>query len=129
MIRFIAEHKDHQVTDPATGGVGLVWGVEPMCAVLSEHGVKISPLTYYEWVDRKPTKRRLRDEEIVTAILQLRESQQAQQAAGEQEDVDQTPRRRPRRRTLHRRAAIPRERLGGRPLRVAAQDHAIRREA
>lgn len=73
MIRFIAEHKDHQVTDPATGGVGLVWGVEPMCAVLSEHGVKISPSTYYEWVAKKPTRRQLRDEEIVTAILQLRE--------------------------------------------------------
>jgi putative transposase len=73
VIRFIAEHKDHQVTDPATGGVGLVWGVEPMCAVLSEHGVKISPSTYYEWVAKKPTRRQLRDEEIVTAILQLRE--------------------------------------------------------
>lgn len=57
VIRFIAEHKDHQVTDPATGGVGLVWGVEPMCAVLSEHGVKISPSTYYEWINKKPSKR------------------------------------------------------------------------
>lgn len=44
-----------------------------MCAVLSEHGVKISPSTYYEWVAKKPTRRQLRDEEIVTAILQLRE--------------------------------------------------------
>ncbi len=29
------------------GGAGLRWGVEPMCAVLSEHGVLISPSTYY----------------------------------------------------------------------------------
>lgn len=82
MIRFIAEHKDHQVTDPATGGVGLVWGVEPMCAVLSEHGVKISPSTYYEWIDKKPTTRQLRDEEIVQAILQLRERNKLNERLG-----------------------------------------------
>lgn len=73
VIRFIAEHKDHQVTDPATGGVGLVWGVEPMCAVLSEHGVKISPSTDYEWINKKPTKRELCDEEVTQLILQVRE--------------------------------------------------------
>ncbi len=82
MIRFIAEHRDHQVTDPATGRVGLVWGVEPMCAVLSEHGVKISPSTSYEWIDKKPTKRQLRDEEIVDAILQLRESNKLNKRLG-----------------------------------------------
>ena len=26
---------------------GLRWGVEPICAVLTEHGVKIAPSTYY----------------------------------------------------------------------------------
>ena len=51
MIRFITEHKDHQVPGP-DGGAGLRWGVEPMCAVLSEHGVPISPSTYYEWIDQ-----------------------------------------------------------------------------
>ena len=45
MIRFITEHKDQQVSGP-DGGAGLRWGVEPMCAVLSEHGVPISPSTY-----------------------------------------------------------------------------------
>jgi len=44
VIRFIAEHKDNQVAGP-DGGAGLRWGVEPMCAVLSEHGVPISPST------------------------------------------------------------------------------------
>ena len=55
MIRFITEHKDQRV--PRVGGdagPGLRWGVEPMCAVLTEHGIKISPATYYEWVNAKP---------------------------------------------------------------------------
>ena len=37
MIAFIAEHKDHRVGD------GLRWGVEPLCAVLTEHGITIQP--------------------------------------------------------------------------------------
>jgi putative transposase len=56
VIRFIAEHKDLQVAGP-DGGAGLRWGVEPMCAVLSEHGVPISPSTYYEWIAKTPTRR------------------------------------------------------------------------
>lgn len=34
---------------------GLRWGVEPICTVLTEHGVKIAPYTYYEHVDRPAT--------------------------------------------------------------------------
>ena len=45
------------------GGAGLRWGVEPMCAVLSEHGVSISPSTYYEWIAKPPTRRQIRDAE------------------------------------------------------------------
>ena len=40
MIAFIAEHKDHQVAGP-DGGAGLRWGVEPMCAVLSDLSLDI----------------------------------------------------------------------------------------
>jgi putative transposase len=40
VINFITEHKDYQ---PAGG---LRWGVEPLCRVLTEHGVAISPSTY-----------------------------------------------------------------------------------
>jgi putative transposase len=36
--------------------------------VLSEHGLKIAPSTYYDNVSRKPSKRALRDAEIVEAI-------------------------------------------------------------
>ncbi len=46
MIAFIREHKDQRVTGP-DGVAGLRWGAEPMCAVLSEHGISIAPATYY----------------------------------------------------------------------------------
>ena len=72
MIRFIAEHKDNQVAGP-DGGAGLVWGVEPMCAVLSEHGVPISASTYYEWITKTPTRRALRDAELIEIITAQRE--------------------------------------------------------
>jgi DNA-binding transcriptional ArsR family regulator len=36
VIAFIREHKDHRA------GGGLRWGVEPICAVLSEHGCRIA---------------------------------------------------------------------------------------
>ena len=72
MIRFIAEHKDNQVPGP-DGGAGLRWGVEPMCAVLSEHGVPISASTYYEWITKTPTRRQLRDAELVEIITAQRE--------------------------------------------------------
>jgi putative transposase len=67
VIAFIREHKDQRVTGPA-GVAGLRWGVEPMCAVLSEHGIAIAPATYYEWVDKKPTARQLRDEQVTALI-------------------------------------------------------------
>ena len=72
MIRYIAEHKDHQVPDP-DGGAGLRWGVEPICAVLSEHGVPISPSTYHEWITKAPTRRQLRDTELVDIIAAQRQ--------------------------------------------------------
>lgn len=70
MITFITEHKDLRVD---TGeGAGLRWGVEPMCAVLSEHGITISPSTYYEWVAKAPSRRELRDAELTALIAAQR---------------------------------------------------------
>jgi putative transposase len=43
--------------------------------VLSEHGIKIAPSTYYDNVSRKPSKRALRDAEIVGAIKAERSRQ------------------------------------------------------
>ena len=62
MIAFITEHKDHRVGD------GLRWGVEPLCAVLTEHGIPISASTYYEWAGRRPSARALRDEQVTELI-------------------------------------------------------------
>jgi putative transposase len=43
--------------------------------VLSEHGIKIAPSTYYDNVSRKPSKRAVRDSEIVEAIKAERSRQ------------------------------------------------------
>ena len=70
MIRFITEHKDLRV--PRAGdaaGPGSPWGFEPLCNVLTEHGIKISPATYYERVNAKPTKRELRDAEVLGLLV------------------------------------------------------------
>ncbi len=65
-MRFIAEHANR------TEG-GLRWGVEPICAVLSEHGCLIAPSTYYDArtsVDH-PSPRELRDEELKVGIARV----------------------------------------------------------
>ena len=62
-MQFIEAHKDH-----ADGG--LRWGVEPICAVLAEHGVKIAPSTYYDARGRGPSPQHVSDERwksIITA--------------------------------------------------------------
>ncbi len=66
IVDFIREHADHQ---PASGG--LRWGVEPICQVLSEHGVKIAPSTYYEWRDKLPTQREQRDAVLLGHIRRV----------------------------------------------------------
>lgn len=45
------------------------WGIEPICAVLTEHGVKIAPSTYYAARTRRPSARSLRDEELKIKIM------------------------------------------------------------
>jgi putative transposase len=52
-----------------------VFGVEPICTVLSEHGCKIAPSTYYEARNRQPSKRAVRDAETVALIGQARDHQ------------------------------------------------------
>ena len=48
-------------------------GVEPICTVLTEHGCSIAPSTYYEARKRPPSKRALRDAEILDLIRTARE--------------------------------------------------------
>jgi putative transposase len=45
-----------------------VFGVEPICTVLSQHGIKIAPSTYYEARSRRPCQRAVRDAEILAVI-------------------------------------------------------------
>ena len=76
MIAFIREHKDHRVDG------GLRWGVEPICAVLSEHGCRIAPSTYYERASRGPSRRDQRDEQIAALIAAERERSRFVRALG-----------------------------------------------
>lgn len=41
-----------------------MFGVEPICRVLSEHGLPIAPSTYYEARNRSPSRRAIRDEQL-----------------------------------------------------------------
>jgi putative transposase len=43
--------------------------------VLSQHGLKIAPSTYYEQLSRRPSKRELRDGEVVELIVAERARQ------------------------------------------------------
>ena len=64
-MEFIREHAERCHSE-ADGG--LRWGVEPICAVLSEHGLPIAPSTYYEHLRREPTSREQRDETLLVEI-------------------------------------------------------------
>jgi putative transposase len=65
-VRFIAEHADRR-------DGGLRWGVEPICAVLSEHGYPIAPSTYYDAraAVQQPSRRQLRDIELKDEIVRV----------------------------------------------------------
>ena len=56
IVAFIDDHKDR-------------WGIEPICTVLTEHGCKIVPSTYYAARHRLPSQRQVRDEELKAEIM------------------------------------------------------------
>ena len=62
---FIRAHADRR--EPG----GLRWGVEPICAVLSQHGCAIAPSTYYEQVDRPATDSEYRDALMINEIARV----------------------------------------------------------
>ena len=45
-----------------------MFGVEPICRVLTEHGLPIAPSTYYDAVSRAPSPRACGDEQLKAAI-------------------------------------------------------------
>ena len=63
-MKFIAEHKDRHEG-------GLRWGVESICATLTEHGCPVAPSTYYEAVGRPPSARAVRDQELGGQIVRV----------------------------------------------------------
>jgi putative transposase len=60
IVDYISEHRE-------------VFGVEPICRVLTEHGCPIAPSTYYDNLNRQPSKRQLRDTELAAVIETERE--------------------------------------------------------
>ncbi|MCW1249434.1 IS3 family transposase [Acaricomes phytoseiuli] len=65
VVKFITEHKNHRDSG------GLRWGVESICAVFTEHGIKIAPSTYYEHQDGRVSRRQGRDELLREQILRV----------------------------------------------------------
>jgi putative transposase len=63
ILEFIRVHQGHRA-EPG----GLRWGVEPICTVLSEHGLPVAPSTYYDQVGRTPTVRERRDTRLKADI-------------------------------------------------------------
>ena len=50
---------------------GLRWGVEPICAVLTEHGVKIAPSTYYAARNRRPSTVAVRHALLLPEVVRV----------------------------------------------------------
>ncbi|MCS3845019.1 IS3 family transposase [Microbacterium sp. AK031] len=55
VVQFIDDHRDR-------------FGVEPICRVLTEHGVKIAPSSYYAFKKRPASARAVSDAELVVQI-------------------------------------------------------------
>ncbi|GAA3593876.1 hypothetical protein GCM10022198_17210 [Klugiella xanthotipulae] len=55
VVQFIDDHRDQH-------------GAEPICRVLSEHGVKIAPSGYYAFKKRPASARAVSDAELVVQI-------------------------------------------------------------
>ncbi len=64
IVEFIRDHADHREG-------GLRWGVEPICTVLSEHGLPIAPSTYSEHLHRVPTVRERSDALLLNEVRRV----------------------------------------------------------
>jgi putative transposase len=68
-VEFIRAHVGHR------DGDGLRWGVESICAVLTEHGLRIAPSTYYdyrcEYRQRAASARARREEDLLEHIRRV----------------------------------------------------------
>lgn len=53
----------------------MEFGVEPICRVLTEHGIKIAPSTFYDARSRQPSRQQVRDAELVEIMVAERKRQ------------------------------------------------------
>ena len=65
-MSFVDENKNRAVG-------GRRWGVESICRVLCEQGIKIAPATYYAAKSRPPSARAVRDEQLKPVIAEVHE--------------------------------------------------------
>ena len=65
IVDFVRVHAGHRDAG------GLRWGVEPICRVLTEHGLPIAPSTYYELVNKPATARDWADAVLVNEIRRV----------------------------------------------------------
>ena len=69
IVDFIREHQGRREAG------GLVWGVEPVCAVLrDELQLQIAPSTFYDHVGQRQSKRDRRDEDLKAEIGRVHKS-------------------------------------------------------
>lgn len=57
-MAFVDEHRER-------------FGVEPICRVLSEHGIKIAANSYYAHKKRAPSARTVRDERVLAEVVRV----------------------------------------------------------
>ncbi|WP_327591762.1 IS3 family transposase [Streptomyces chartreusis] len=65
LVTFIDTHRGRR------GEGDVRWGVEPICRVLTEHGFKIAPSTYYAATKRPASARAMRDAELKEKIAKV----------------------------------------------------------
>ncbi len=66
ITRFIADHQGRRDRRD-----GLRWGVESICTQLTELGVPIAPSSYYDQLNREPSRREIRDEALKLQIRKV----------------------------------------------------------
>ncbi|MGL5850616.1 MAG: IS3 family transposase [Phycicoccus sp.] len=65
IVDFVREHADRREDG------GLRWSVEPICAVLSEHGLQVAPSTYYEHRGRSVSAREQREAYLLGEVRRV----------------------------------------------------------
>ena len=69
-MKFVAEHRHDRFSTGAGVDAGEL-GVEPICAVLTEHGAQIASSTYWAAVKRPACARAVRDAELLPEIRRV----------------------------------------------------------